>query len=458
MEAPENPRPIESASRARLGLLVGLCLLLFTAVAAGVTIFQLDRTANRVAHSMDIEIALSDLDSSLGAVGRARAIYVELGDDASYAKYQEAAAQVPRQLDYISSLEQGIPAHQESLTQLKELSQHRLSINAQAVEARKAGQPTSLSDTTSQIVAVSNELSALLREMELHEEQFTRQRETTSNRLFLTAQIILACAFVIALSLLYWNYRVLRMELAERREAEKAVRESRDSLRQLSARLMQVQDEERRRFSRELHDSLGQSLVLAKMNLASVAENKMLGGLVDEALKYLDQSIAETRTISYLLHPPLLDDVGFASAAEWLVQGFAERSGINAKVYIPERTARLAHGIELALFRVLQECLTNIHRHSAAQRADVWYEISDGDAVLKVHDYGKGMGDGVLANVQNGIRPSGVGLAGMRERVREQGGHIEIFSDANGTEVVVSIPVADGEAQRNAKPPLSTLS
>jgi signal transduction histidine kinase len=258
--------------------------------------------------------------------------------------------------------------------------------------------------------------------------------------------------------MLYWNYRILRAELVEIERAERASQESQESLRQLSARLLQVQDGERRRISRELHDSLGQSLVLAKMNLAPLAENKMLGEIIGQSLKYLDQSIAETRTISYLLHPPLLDDIGFASAAEWLVEGFAQRSGIEAKIKVSDRDVRLPHSVELTLFRVLQECLTNIHRHSGAVRADVTYDLKPREAMLKVRDYGKGMASDILARFRDGNSHDGVGLAGMRERVYEQGGRLEITSDGGGTAVTVRLPLAAGAAQRQASSALSSTA
>jgi signal transduction histidine kinase len=437
----------EYKNRARLGLAVGLCLLLLTALAAGLTIYRLNRITNRVAHSMDIDSALSDLETNLDDVGRARAGYMASGDQASYEQYQAAAAQTQQRLERVRELLANFPEHKHSFEQVQVLTGRRLAINAQAVEARRAGQSPSLADVTAQLVAVGNDLSGLLREMESHEEAFTRERKTTSDRLFFVTQFILAWAFAISIGLLYWNFRLLRMDLAERQRGESALRESRDSLRALSTRLMQVQDEERRRLSRELHDSLGQSLVLAKMNISSLSDHAIPDGVLDESLKYLDQSIAETRTISYLLHPPLLDDIGFASAAEWLVEGFAERSSIQAEIHIPKRPPRLPHSFELTLFRVLQECLTNIHRHSKASRADVSFSVSDREAILTVRDYGKGMTGNVLSKVKTGDHHGGVGLAGMRERVLEQGGVMEIFSDGTGTAVVVRIPLAELAAQ-----------
>jgi signal transduction histidine kinase len=447
---------MKNVSRARIGLAIGLALLLFCAAAAGVTIVQLRNTATRVAHSMAIEVALSDIESDLSALGRARANYVAAGDAAAYAAYQAQAAQIPSELDHIRDLEQGIPAHAEFYSKVRSLAERRVAINSDAVEARRTGQAVSLADTTAQIVAVSDDLGMLLRDMETHEAEFTRQREHISDRLYRGILAILGCTFVLAVGLLYWNYRILRAELVEIERAERTSQEHQESLRRLSARLLQVQDGERRRLSRELHDSLGQSLVLAKMNLAPLAEDKMLGGIIDESLKYLDQSIAETRTISYLLHPPLLDDIGFASAAEWLVEGFAQRSGIEATILMSDRNVRLPHAIELTLFRILQECLTNIHRHSGAVRAEVSFELKPREAALKVRDYGRGMARDILTRFRDGHSHGGVGLAGMRERVHEQGGRLEILSDGGGTSITVILPIAEGAAQHPSTERLSS--
>ena len=154
---------------------------------------------------------------------------------------------------------------------------------------------------------------------------------------------------------------MLNAELKAREQAEA-------SLRTLSVRLLELQDQERRKFSRELHDSLGQYLVGAKMNLAMLGKSLPDNALIAECLKLLDQAMTETRTISHLLHPPLLDETGFASAARWYVEGFAKRSGIQTSLDMPEDLGRLPSSLELALFRVLQESLTNVHRHSKSQQ------------------------------------------------------------------------------------------
>jgi two-component system NarL family sensor kinase len=157
-------------------------------------------------------------------------------------------------------------------------------------------------------------------------------------------------------------------------------------------------------------------------------------------MKLLDEAITETRTISHLLHPPLLDETGFASAARWYVEGFAERSGISTRLDLPEDFGRLPEPVELALFRVLQESLTNVHRHSKSPRADVSLRVFQDEVVLRVRDYGKGIPADVLDRFRQNRAHGGVGLAGMRERIHELGGRLEMESDSQGTQILVKIP------------------
>ena len=215
---------------------------------------------------------------------------------------------------------------------------------------------------------------------------------------------ILCVLLCVALALLFLHYRMLNTELKAREQAEA-------SLRTLSVRLLELQDQERRKFSRELHDSLGQYLVGAKMNLAMLGKSVPDNALIAECLKLLDQAMTETRTISHLLHPPLLDETGFASAARWYVEGFAKRSGIQTSLDMPEDLGRLPSSLELALFRVLQESLTNVHRHSKSRRADVSLRCSEDKVVLRVRDYGKGIPADVLDRFRRNSAPrrSGTG-------------------------------------------------
>jgi PAS domain S-box-containing protein len=217
-----------------------------------------------------------------------------------------------------------------------------------------------------------------------------------------------------------------------------------DRLRRLSGRLMQSQDQERRRIARELHDGLGQYLVAVKMNLDVLAmtaptTSGLLENLTD-AIKQIENAIAEIRTISHLLHPPLLDEVGLELALVWYAEGFAKRSGIDVKVDISPSLGRLETEVETALFRVVQECLTNVHRHSGSSTASVRLSRESGELRLEVHDEGKGM-PVVLPNEEASSATPGVGLQGIRERVLQLRGKVDIASsEGGGTTVTVTIP------------------
>jgi signal transduction histidine kinase len=224
-------------------------------------------------------------------------------------------------------------------------------------------------------------------------------------------------------------------------------------LQEISSQVMGVQDDERRRIARELHDSLGQYLVGAKMSI-----DRGLAGdsaALRDATTLLDNCISEVRTLSHLLHPPLLEEVGLMAAIPWYVTGFRERSGIDASLEIPENFARLPQRIELALFRVLQESLTNIHRHSNAKNALVKLALTDGHATLTVKDFGTGFATERLRRGKQGV-----GIASMRERMRELGGELRIKSTPTGTTIQATLPTKE-VAQRSTgqtPPPRSIAS
>jgi two-component system, NarL family, sensor kinase len=207
---------------------------------------------------------------------------------------------------------------------------------------------------------------------------------------------------------------------------------------------MRSQDEEHRRIARNLHDSLGQYLASIKMNLEllSHSDPRNKDELMTSALESVERSIAETRTLSCLLHPPLLDEVGFASAAHWFIDEFAKRSGIKVKLDLPEGVNhRLPESAGIALFRILQESLTNVHRHSGSSAVEVYLKASNHHAVLTVKDFGRGIPAKLLQGSQTNGDHFGVGLNGMRERVNDLGGNFEIQSDGDGTAITVSIPL-----------------
>jgi PAS domain S-box-containing protein len=232
-----------------------------------------------------------------------------------------------------------------------------------------------------------------------------------------------------------------------------------EQLRDLSQRLLRAQDEERRHIARELHDSAGQTLTVLEMNLARFLEEAQqstphLAKEAEETHQLVRQLTREIRTTSYLLHPPLLDESGLASALGWYIEGLRERGGLDIVLAIPEEFGRLPREIELVVFRLVQESLTNIHRHSGSKSASIQI-ARDGEAVsIEVEDQGKGMSREKLAEIQS--RGAGVGIRGMHERVRQFRGNMQIESSGSGTRILVSIPIP-GDAQSEEQSAIGPL-
>ena len=241
--------------------------------------------------------------------------------------------------------------------------------------------------------------------------------------------------------------RALQREIAEKQQAEMRLRESEKSLRDLSLHLLRTQDEERRRIGRDLHDSLGQSLAVLKMKLDSLVSavgkrtDDEAADDVAQCIRLTEDSIKELRTVSYLLYPPMLEEMGLKSAIPWYLDGFSARSGIKTTLEVASDFTRLPRGAELALFRVFQESLTNVHRHSGSPTAEVRLFLKGGMGVLEVRDQGKGLPPGLLEeSSQDWMGQLGVGLRGMNERMRQLGGTLELTSTKEGTTVRAMVP------------------
>jgi PAS domain S-box-containing protein len=242
-------------------------------------------------------------------------------------------------------------------------------------------------------------------------------------------------------------HEALRKEIAEKVVAQELLRESEHSLRRLSQHLLRTQDEERKRIGRDLHDSLGQYLSVLKMKMESVDAGKFLAAdsvheQLTECIQLAEESIKEVRTISYLLYPPMLEEMGLKCAIPWYLDGFTKRSGIATSFDASADFGRLSADAELAVFRVLQESLTNIHRHSGSPTAVIRLLQENRAIVLEISDRGKGM-DPAGAHQSNGNGPGslGVGLRGMTERMQQLGGTFEVASSSQGTIVTARIPM-----------------
>jgi PAS domain S-box-containing protein len=231
------------------------------------------------------------------------------------------------------------------------------------------------------------------------------------------------------------------IDITERKRAE-------EDLHQLSARLLQLQDEERRRIARDLHDMTAQELFALTINLARLQQlvpdpDRAIRDLLADSRALGDQSLQDLRTLSYLLHPPLLDQVGLAATLEWYVDGFRQRSGIDVALAISDGAGRLPADVETAIFRIVQEGLTNIHLHSGSGTASIALTRDCDTIRLRVEDQGQGIAMDRAPESPDVLLPLGSGIPGMRERLRQLGGRLEIASNGRGTSVSAVIPLKE---------------
>jgi signal transduction histidine kinase len=240
--------------------------------------------------------------------------------------------------------------------------------------------------------------------------------------------------------------RRVKERTAQLQERSEVLGKQTEMVRDLSAPLLRLRDEERRRIARELHDSVGQLLAAMSMNLSKVQSERgklspRAAQSVDENADLVRQTLSEIRTMSHLLHPPLLDEMGLESAIRWFIKGFAQRGNIDVALTVAPGFDRLAEDLELAIFRILQECLTNIHRHSESKTARIRLDQQDGWVHCEISDDGIGIPPEKQFAL-NSPGAMGVGLRGMRERISQLGGVLQIQSNDRGTTVTVALPAA----------------
>ncbi|MFZ1205844.1 MAG: response regulator [Candidatus Acidiferrales bacterium] len=257
------------------------------------------------------------------------------------------------------------------------------------------------------------------------------------------------------------NICVVATELTELVEANEALRSNEESLQQLSARLLELQDEERRHIARDLHDITGQKLAAQSIALSQVLKRK---GLDPESHRLLSECIAlskqigeEVRTLSYVLHPPLLDELGLSSAVKWYAEGFEQRTAVKVEVDVASEFPRLPPDVEVTLFRIIQESLNNVHRYSGSQKAWVRVRLTREKKIeVEIKDAGKGINPEMLNAASRSVAPIGVGIQGMKERMRQLAGKLEITSGVDrGTRVTATLPLdrINGAAAAEPTPP-----
>jgi signal transduction histidine kinase len=422
---------------------IAVVVMLLIAIAVDRTSVSYAASEYRVSHTQQVITRLIDLRADLLSAEAARLVYVVSGDESELPVYEESMRQIPDDLDMLQKLTADNHGQQERLAVLRPLVEQRIGLLRESVDLGKKGSTDAAQQEklTESGADLAHQIRAILDDAESNEQALLKQRQSFSEDTYAWARRALMIAFFATTIILLTAFAKLLVELRNREQAEAAVRA-------LSGQILRIQDEERRRIARELHDSLGQLLSSAKMSLdhlksAPPANPEEARDLIATACDLVEQSIAETRTLSYLLHPPLLDEFGFASAAKWYIEGFSARSKIEVKIDVDSGLARMPGAVELALFRLLQESLTNIHRHSGSATAEVHLLSSGNSVTLTVTDHGKGIPLRTLEKFEKAQGGLGVGLAGMRERVHQLGGKMKIASDPNATVVDVTIPLRD---------------
>lgn len=420
---------------AKVAFVFAVVLLLCCGAAAMAAMARYSSSVQWVDHTYEVKVAAGRVESTVSEAARDRLSYITAGEPRYLQQYEAAKKGVLEDLPRVRQLVLDNAVQLNNFQQLDDLVQERVKLLQSSLDTRASGQPDAILQTSVSLenTKIATEIGLVVRKIQNEEDTLLAARKNASSRLFVAIFWLFGVMLASALFLLWIHYGLLNQELGKREDAEKAAR-------RLSVHVLELQDEERRKFSRELHDGLGQILSAAKMTALGLARKYPADNSAPELIELLDRSVQETRTISYLLHPPLLDEFGIVSAANWYLDGFSQRSGVQVSSKISNDVGRLPRPVELVLFRVLQESLTNVHRHAKSQKAEVSMFVSDGAAVLRIRDYGVGIPGETLRQFQTGGARIGVGLQGMRERVREHGGDFHLRSSEGGTELEVRIP------------------
>lgn len=422
-----------------------LILLISVGVVAGRLTHSLADSEQWVSHTHEVQAALGSLRSRILAADNLRLRALLITPRPDLPDFRLLAVLAHSDLQKLTTLTWDNSSQQTRVASVGQLLEQKFSVLNQSLSLMKSGGSAMQQNQLSiESLRISNQINDLVTLMDSEEGNLLRTREHASSQTYSQVRLALGIAFAVAVLILFFTFYQLTIELRDRRRAEEAVRK-------LSARLLQLQDAERRKVARELHDSIGQYFVSLKMNfdvLRDETSKTEINRIFADCVELLDRGIAEARTLSHLLHPPLLDEAGFISAARWYVDGFTERSKIKVTLDAPPELPRMSKDIELALFRVLQESLTNIHRHSGSPSAEVRLAVMDGSINLFVRDFGKGIPSPLLKQFEETRTGTGVGLAGIRERMSELGGTLELSSDGpGGTTLEVSVPVPKDNSQ-----------
>jgi signal transduction histidine kinase len=421
----------------RLIFLSALILLLLSGAFSGWAIYRLYQGDQWVHHTYDVELTLASIESDLSKAGRSRTKFFNSGGDPQYLQvYADARSETLSDLGQLRAL---VVDSQDQLARsyrLEAAVQGRLATVERGIELAKANPTDKLAqaDLTAVLTEWAAQTSAISAEMNRAENILLQQRNRITGRRFDLIAAALVFTFILAVVLVWEHYRRLAMELKRRIVAEQ-------NSRNLSTQVLRAQDDERRRISRELHDSLGQNLIAAKMIADTFTNQTPTPDVVSQLNTILEGSVSSVRSISYLLYPPLLDEIGLTSAAEWLIEGLSKRSDLVVALEIKGRKRRLPPDVEVTLFRILQESLANIQRHARSPNAEILLNFEPASVALRIQDHGVGISAEKLRELDERASYAGIGLAGMKQRVQEQGGTFHLSSNTNGTTIEVEVPV-----------------
>jgi len=386
-----------------------------------------------VRHTYSVQLLLSQILFEINQTGRDRKTDLDTNEKQVLQDISDTRRDISAKLKELQWMVRDNPDQLRASQQLAQVVDERFerfNKSLQSFHAGDAGRDAQ-NRYSQELVRWARQTSAIVRDMQNAESGLLVLRTVNTRAVFRWAVVIATFSYLLSLYVLWDHYWGLTRELKQRQLAEQ-------NALKLSAQLLSAQDQERRKIARDLHDGLGQVLVAAKM-ASDALLNRPDPQKMEELNTLLGEAVSSTRSISHLLHPPLVDELGFVSAARSYLEGFSQRTGVQVNCDLPDRQQRLPRDVELTLFRILQEALTNIQRHSKSAQAEVQFRADHADVTLKIRDFGVGLPTAMLQ--ENGSH-LGVGLAGMRERVRERKGQFEIRSDAEGTLISATLPLA----------------
>jgi signal transduction histidine kinase len=392
-----------------------------------------------VNHTLQVEAEVAALRADIAASSAAR--YQVPTDPKALARYAAASGAVEGVIDQLEKSTSDNGVQQANIAKLRPAVEQEMRAIAQGMP----GAPDKAKDAAEATeVEMGDATNSVLQAMRAEEEQLLSTRMLISDRDRETLRTVLIAGMLTVLGIMIFAFRTIFVQLSLREAAERAVRK-------LSAHILRIQDAERRRLARELHDGVGQIFAGLSMELDTLSRTTKLDGkqkdCLDGASELAREGLTQTRTISYLLHPPMLEEFGLEQAATWYVEGFTNRSKIAVNLKFSQPFQRLPEALELVLFRVIQESLTNVSRHSGSDRADIAATLHPERVSLVIRDFGKGIPEDLLKGIEQSFSGAGVGLGGMRERVAELGGKLAIESNSQGTSITVSLPLlAEQEA------------